>query len=68
MEKGLNKPYVKRYDKNGNVKNTIKTGYFHNDLNRKQRRESLQKKKLYGSRPQIIICKNGTRKRILHSG
>jgi hypothetical protein len=62
-----NTPYVKEYDKFGNVKNPIPTGYFHNFLNRKQRRESLQKIKLFGRRVQIIWdAKTEKRKRIYH--
>jgi len=62
-----NVPYVKVFDKFGNVKNPIPTGYINHFLNRKQRRESIQKEKLYGNRVQIINCKDGLRKRILHT-
>ena len=62
-----NTPYVKEYDKLGNVKNPIKTGYFHNFLNRKQRREPLQKERLFGRIVQITFDKKtGERKRIYH--
>lgn len=64
-----NLPYVKKYDAMGNVKNPIRTGYFHNFLNRKQRRETLQKIKLFGRTLQIIFDKKtGKRKRIYHLG
>jgi hypothetical protein len=36
--KTLNIPYVKKYDKNGDVTNPIGSGYFSNGENRKQRR------------------------------
>ena len=62
-----NKPYVKRYDKNGDVKNPIPTGYFHNFPNRKARREPLQKIRLFGRWVQIITDKKtGERKSIYH--
>lgn len=62
-----NTPYVKEYNKLGNVKNPIKTGYFHNFMNRKQRRESLQKVRLFGRRVQWIWdAKTEKVKRILH--
>jgi hypothetical protein len=35
----MNLPYIKKYDKNGNVTNPIQGGYFHNDLNRRERRK-----------------------------
>jgi hypothetical protein len=61
-----NTPYVKEYDNMGNVKNPIPTGYFHNFPNRKMRRGTLQKEKLFGKFVQIEYDKNGKRKRILH--
>ena len=63
----MNVPYVKKYDKFGNVKNPIPTGYFHYGPNRKARREPLQKEKYFGRKPQIIIDKNGKMKRIFHN-
>lgn len=45
----MNTPYVKEYDNFGNVKNPIKTGYFHNDQNRKERRKPLQKNRFFGN-------------------
>jgi len=63
-----NLPYVKKYDKNGKVKNPIPTGYFHDEPNRRKRREPLQKEKHFGKRPQIIHCKDGSLKRIYHLG
>lgn len=62
----MNLPYVKHYNKLGNVSNPIPSGYFHNDLNRRQRREYLQKQKTFGKIRQVIICKDGKRKTILH--
>lgn len=47
MRKSSNIPYVKRFDKNGVLLNPI-NGFYNSaefDLNREQRRESLQKKK-----------------------
>ena len=62
----INLPYVKKYDKLGNVKNPITTGYFHHSLNRKKRREPLQKEKHFGRKPQMIHCKDGSFKIIYH--
>lgn len=62
-----NTPYVKEYDKVGNVKNPIPTGYFHNSINRRERREPLQKERLFGRKVQIAYDKKtGERKRIYH--
>ena len=62
-----NTPYVKKYDKFGNVKNEIPTGYFHNFPNRKERRKPLQKEKLFGRILQLIWDKKtGKVKRIFH--
>lgn len=43
-----NTPYVKKYDKNGNVTNPIKGGYFHDEQNRKQRRAKSPTHKFIG--------------------
>ena len=63
----INLPYIKQYDKFGEVKNPIPTGYFHNFPNRKERRLSLQKTKLFGREIQIEYDKDGKKKRILHT-
>jgi hypothetical protein len=65
MEK--NTPYVKRYNKEGLVTNPIPTGYFHNNPNRRERRLPLQKIRLFGRLPQVIVCKDGKKKTILHT-
>jgi hypothetical protein len=62
-----NEPYVKKYNKNGQVINPIPSGYIHNFLNRKARREPLQKTKLFGRTLQIIVDKvTGQKKHIYH--
>ena len=63
-----NTPYVKKFNKVGNCTNPIPTGYIHNFPNRRERRMPLQKEKLYGRKPQIIRCKDGKMKIILHTG
>ena len=63
-----NVPYVKQFNALGECKNPIKTGYINYYPNRKKRREPLQKERLNGRSVQIIKCKDGSRKRILHLG
>ena len=44
-----NVPYVKQLDKNGNIKNPIKGGYFHNFETRQKRRSILSKDRFFGN-------------------
>lgn len=50
-----NKPYVKMYDKNGIIKNPIKTGYLHDFENRRERRSLLHKKRFFGNGKNIHL-------------
>lgn len=45
----MNTPYVKEYDKNGVLKNPIKSAYWSNFENRQQRRKKLQKQRFHGN-------------------
>jgi hypothetical protein len=82
MRESSNVPYVKKYDENGNVSNPIKDIYKSEDSNRRTRRDADKTEKFYGEsanhhlsvvqtgkyrrRKQIIHCKNGEKKTILH--
>jgi len=54
----MNMPYVKEYDNDGILINPIRRSYISKDSNRRKRRMSKQKEKLYGARKQFIECKD----------
>lgn len=62
----MNTPYVKKYDKNGNVTNPIKHGLFHQEPNREARRKELKAYRFYGNGKNyhLTIFKNAKYKRV----
>jgi len=59
MERSLNIPYKKEYDKNGNVKNPIIGSYISEFDNRKKRREKDQKSRFYGESKNYHLTVHG---------
>lgn len=64
----INKPYVKKYNRNGEVTNPIKEVFRPAFPNRSARRANLQKPKYFGLRQQIIHMLGGERRLIIHLG
>lgn len=58
----MNKPYVKNYDKNGNLTNPIEKSYVSMEPNREARRMHLQKNKLHGESGNEHLTVVGTTK------
>lgn len=63
----MNIPYVKQYDKNGNVANPIKkTGYINEFPNRRQRRADKNQPPFVGNGHQYPLDVHGTAKYLRH--
>lgn len=55
MEKSLNVPYIKQYDKNGSLLNPIKGTLYSSFPNRKERRKTMQKSRFHGESKNVHL-------------
>jgi len=65
MEKTTNTPYVKTYDKDGNLTNGFNESYFTIGKNRRQRRQKEQRFNNNRGNAQIVVLFNRRYKKIL---